>query len=102
MADRGGPTVEAEPLSPLLDPARAHEFRYRWNELQRRFADDPQAIVAEADMLVAELMQELDARFGDVRAALEEQWSLGNDAATEELRIALQRYRSFFERLLSA
>jgi hypothetical protein len=99
--DRRGSTAEVEPLVELLDEKTVRDFRERWNELQGRFVDDPQAIVAEADALVAQLMQELDARFGDVRASLEEQWARGDEAATEELRLALQRYRSFFERLLA-
>jgi hypothetical protein len=104
MADEGVrrcSTAEVEPLVELLDEKTVRDFRERWNELQGRFVDDPQAIVAEADALVAQLMQELDARFGDVRASLEEQWARGDEAATEELRLALQRYRSFFERLLA-
>ena len=104
MADEGGTrgsTAEVEPLAELLDENRVEELRSRWTELQRRFVDDPEAIVAEADALVAEVMQELDARFGDVRASLEEQWGRGQDPSTEDLRVALQRYRSFFERLLS-
>jgi hypothetical protein len=32
---------------------------------------------------------------------LEEQWDRGEEASTEDLRIALKRYREFFERLLA-
>jgi hypothetical protein len=96
-----GSTAEVEPLAELLDAHRVEELRARWSDLQRRFVDDPESIVAEADALVAEVMQELDARFGDVRASLEAQWGRGEEASTEDLRVALQRYRSFFERLLS-
>ena len=38
--------------------------------------------------------------FNEARSSLEEQWSRGDDVSTEDLRITLQRYRSFFERLL--
>jgi hypothetical protein len=58
--------------------------------------------VQEADTLVAELLQELARGFNEARGRLEEQWSRGDDVSTEDLRLALQRYRSFFERLLAA
>src|SRR5215208_1553632 len=91
-----------EPLDALLPPNRADDYRSRWHKLQPQFVDDPRDTVASADSLVAELMQELASGFNDARAQLEEQWSRGDDVSTEDLRIALRRYRSFFERLLAA
>ena len=46
-------------------------------------------------------MKELAEAFASERAGLERSWERGDDISTEELRITLQRYRSFFGRLLS-
>jgi hypothetical protein len=71
-------------LEPLFEPGRERELRERWHALQARFVDEPQDTVSDADSLV------------------EQQWSSGGDVSTEDLRLTLQRYRSFFERLLVA
>jgi len=92
-------TGEREPLFAGDDTER---FRARWTEIQSAFVDDPEHAVQDADGLVAELMQRLAETFSQERSKLEEQWSGGGDASTEDLRVALQRYRSFFDRLLSA
>lgn len=89
-------------LEPLFDDRTANELRDRWHALQAKFVDDPRDTVNEADSLVAELLQQLAQGFNDARVGLEEQWNRGDDVSTEELRVTLQRYRSFFERLLSA
>lgn len=89
-------------LEPLLPPEGSERYQQRWNDLQSRFVDEPRGTVKEADGLVAELMQELATSFSDTRSSLEDQWTRGDDVSTEDLRVALQRYRSFFERLLSA
>jgi hypothetical protein len=85
----------------LLGPADEDRFRQRWGDAQARFVDDPQDAVRTADGLVAELMQSLAQGFSEHKARLEAQWQRGGDPDTEELRQALQRYRSFFDRLLS-
>lgn len=95
--DRSG----AEPLAPLLDPDRVTDYRSRWESLQPRFVDDPRATVEEANDLVKKLLQDLETGFDEARSSLEGQWSEGEDVSTEDLRQALQRYRSFFERLLA-
>jgi hypothetical protein len=92
-------TGEREPLFAGDD---ADRFRARWQEIQAAFVDEPQAAVKDADGLVAELMQRLAETFSQERSRLEQQWDGDGDVSTEELRIALQRYRSFFDRLLSA
>jgi len=97
-----GEAAEGERLAPLFDDADTTRFRDRWHELQTAFVDEPREAVAKADELVAELMQQLAKRFNQERSALEGQWSRGEDVSTEDLRISLQRYRSFFERLLAA
>lgn len=87
---------------PLLANDDAEGFRSQWLDIQAAFVDEPRRAVHEADELVAELMQRLARTFADERATLESQWDRDEDVSTEDLRIALQRYRSFFDRLLSA
>jgi hypothetical protein len=93
---------QREDLKPLFDAQRANELRDRWYALQARFVDDPQETVQDADSLVAELLQELARGFSEARTNLEHQWTGGGQASTEDLRLTLQRYRSFFERMLAA
>jgi hypothetical protein len=88
--------------SPLLPDDDTNRFTKRWREIQIAFVDEPRDSVAEADALVAELMQRLATSFSDERQRLEQQWDRGDDVSTEDLRVALTRYRSFFDRLLSA
>ncbi len=76
------------------------QFQERWSSVQALFVDDPRAAVSSADALVAELMQSLAAGFADHKSRLETQWQGGGEADTEELRLALRRYRVFFQRLL--
>jgi replication fork clamp-binding protein CrfC len=85
----------------LMDDAESSSFQQRWSDVQSRFVDDPRAAVHEADTLVAEVMQSLARGFADHKAGLEDQWSRDDQPDTEQLRQALQRYRSFFSRLLA-
>ena len=87
--------------APLLPASEADGLRRRWADCQRGFVDDPRESVKAADELVAELMQTLARQFAEARAKLEQQWARGDDVSTEDLRIALQRYREFFNRLLA-
>ena len=86
---------------PLLEEEATVEVRSRWEKIQGGFVDEPRRAVEEADTLVAELMQQLADSFAKERKGLEGQWDRGDEVSTEDLRIALQRYRSFFDRLLS-
>jgi hypothetical protein len=86
----------------LLAPDEGERFRSDWETIQARFVDEPRSSVESADTLVADLMQRLATSFTEERARLERQWDSGDDVSTEELRVTLTRYRSFFERLLSA
>jgi hypothetical protein len=88
-------------LEPLFDRNVDQKFRDRWREVQTGFVDEPRQAVKRADELVAELMQQLAQSFSDQRNNLEHQWGASDEVSTEELRVALTRYRSFFERLLS-
>ncbi|MFD7085950.1 hypothetical protein [Streptomyces sp. NPDC059918] len=102
-ADGGAPAPERDAEGgdqPLLDGKEAEEYRTTWREIQGRFVDDPQEAVRSADTLVAEVMQTLARSFSDHKQTLVDQWGRGEEVATEDLRLALQRYRSFFNRLL--
>jgi hypothetical protein len=90
----------SQPTS-LLPTDETHTFQSRWDAIQTSFVDEPRQSVEQADGLVAEVMQRLAEIFAEERGKLEGQWSRGDDVSTEDLRIALRRYRSFFTRLLS-
>ena len=77
------------------------ELRARWAGVQAAFVDDPKECVGKADALVSDLVEQLTTGFAQARSHLEEQWSRGKEASTEDLRLALMHYREFFERLLT-
>lgn len=99
--DGADPSPRTDGGDALLPDARTAEFQRRWETIQTRFVDEPIGAVEDADRLVASLMQELAESFGQERERLEVQWGRGEQVSTEDLRVALQRYRSFFQRLLS-
>jgi hypothetical protein len=84
----------------LLDRDRATELHRQWSEIQARFVDDPREAVKAADTLVDEVIRDLTTLFAEERAGLESHWDRNEKISTEDLRVALRRYRSFFERLL--
>lgn len=92
---------EEEELAPLFAPDAANGFRADWDAVQISFVDDPKQAVRKADELVAEVMTCLAETFSKERAQLEDQVDQTDEASTENLRVALRRYRSFFQRLLS-
>jgi hypothetical protein len=94
------PALE-ESAAPLFSPDETKEFRARWDAIQVSFVDDPRGVVKQADTLVAVTMKRLAEMFAAERAKLEDQWDRGDNVSTEDLRLALRRYRSFFGRLLS-
>ena len=77
------------------------DLRARWAGVQAAFVDDPKECVQKADVLVSDLVEQLTTGFAQARSRLEEQWSRGQEASTEDLRLALMHYREFFERLLA-
>jgi len=77
------------------------DLRRRWSDIQAGFVDEPRSAVERADALVAEVMRRLAEGFANERGTLEHQWDRGDNVTTEDLRVALQRYRSFFDRLLT-
>ena len=88
-------------LSSLFSDETERELRTQWHEIQTGFVDEPRRAVEQADELVAQLMQQLAQSFSNQRNSLERQWEQAEKISTEDLRLALRRYRSFFERLLS-
>jgi ABC-type phosphonate transport system ATPase subunit len=88
-------------LSPLFSEEMERELRTQWHEIQTGFVDEPRKAVEKADELVARAMQQLTQSFSNQRNSLERQWEQAEKISTEDLRLALRRYRSFFERLLS-
>ncbi len=89
----------SEPM-PLFSESEMGDFRSQWSSIQTGFVDEPRRTVEGADKLVAAVMQRLAEGFANERSGLEKQWDSGGNVSTEDLRIALQRYRSFFDRLL--
>jgi hypothetical protein len=88
--------------SSLFQDTDAAELRKRWSDIQGGFVDEPRKAVEQADSLVADVMKRLAEGFTSERTTLEQQWDRGDNVTTEDLRVALQKYRSFFDRLLAA
>lgn len=106
-SEADAPTIQgrAEPGTetdePLFPSEELQGLRTRWQEIQTAFVDEPRRAVEQADGLVASAMKRLAEVFADERSQLEKQWDRGEGVSTENLRVALQRYRAFFDRLLS-
>jgi hypothetical protein len=92
-------SVNAGPLA-LLNRDQSEYFRTLWNEIQGKFVDEPRAAVQQADALVAGVVEQITHMFASEHSTLEAQWKQGSDVSTEDLRKALQHYRSFFNRLV--
>lgn len=87
--------------APLFSPEESKTLHSQWDAIQTGFVDEPRQAVQQADGLVANAMKRLAEIFAEERGHLDQQWDRGGDVSTEELRVALRRYRSFFGRLLS-
>jgi hypothetical protein len=72
-------------------------FRTRWSSVQVGFVDDPARAVEEAEQLVTDVIADLVEGFRWHRQQLEDD----RDGSTDEMRVAFQRYRDFFDRLLN-
>ena len=101
----GAPMVEnitrQAPISTaLFNREESEQFRTRWNEIQGKFVDEPRSAVQQADKLVSDVIEQVTQMFASEHRSLESQWNQGNDVSTEDLRVALQHYRSFFNRLV--
>lgn len=96
----GHARAEDKPTS-LLPEEECDRLRQQWDDIQTSFVDEPRSAVEQADNLVAVSMKRVAEMFADERAKLESQWDRSGNVSTEDLRLALQRYRSFFQRLLT-
>jgi len=85
----------------VIEADEVEDLRDRWIAIQSAFIDEPRRSVAEADRLVGDVTDRIVRSFEDERARLEEVWESGEDITTEDLRVTLQRYRAFFDRLLT-
>ena len=92
--------MKPESTTNLLLREDSEHFRTRWNEIQQKFVDEPRDAVQQADALVSEVVDQITRMFATEHGTLEGQWKQGNDVSTEDLRKALQHYRSFFNRLV--
>ena len=87
-------------LAALLNQEESEHLRTLWNEIQAKFVDEPRSAVQQADALVADVINKITGMFANEHSSLEAQWKEGKDVSTEDLRKALQHYRSFFNRLV--
>lgn len=90
-SDEAAADGSAERVGLLNDPAG---LRAEWQHVQGTFVDDPQRAVHEASILVDRTLQEIHE---NVRRG-----QISDPTSTEDLRVSFQRYREFFQRLLSA
>ena len=95
------PVAEERADAGLIAEDQLTGLRARWDHVQASFVDDPRDCVQKADGLVTDVIEQLTSNFASTRSGLEQQWSRGEDASTEDLRVALKRYRDFFDRLLA-
>jgi hypothetical protein len=99
--DRVQPSREEAELAQLFNDEATQAFRSQWDVVQRSFVDDPHEAVRAGDELVAQVIKSLAESFSEQRSVLESELGQTDQSSTENLRLALRRYRSFFERLLS-
>jgi hypothetical protein len=95
------PGMQSSGHAPLFNTNESEDMRRRWQQIQGNFVDEPRKAVEGADDLVAQAIKRLAEMFADERSKLEADWSRGEEVSTEDLRQALRRYRSFFDRLLT-
>jgi hypothetical protein len=95
-----GDKVDDVATTALFPENESKDFHKRWTDIQTAFVDEPRRAVERADELVAEVIKRLADSFAQERSKLEGQWGRGDNVSTEDLRVALQRYRAFFDRLL--
>jgi hypothetical protein len=100
-ATHSGEPRESSTDEVLFADEELADLRARWTSVQAAFVDDPKDCVQKADVLVSDLVEQLTAGFADARSRLEQQWARGEEASTEDLRVALMHYREFFDRLLA-
>ena len=84
----------------LLREDEVDDWQSRWESIQIGFVDEPSSSVKQADELVTEVMKQIDRRFSEKHTTLLRQWG-SQEATTEDQRLALQSYRSFFNWLIN-
>jgi hypothetical protein len=94
-------TLGSDQPGQLFPTSELNDLRAKWDKAQISFVDEPRTAVKQADELVATLVTRISEQFSATRSELEHQWDRGDNVSTEELRQALRRYRSFFDRLLA-
>jgi hypothetical protein len=82
--------------SPVADDSTSADAR--WHEILAMFVDDPRSSVELAAGLVDDSAEALVTFVQERQHALLSAWQ-GDDAGTEEMRIALQQYRTFWNRI---
>jgi hypothetical protein len=98
--ESGDAHAVSQPVT-LFHDEETRGFKSRWDAIQTGFVDEPRTAVEQADALVGQVVARLGQVFGEQRTQLEHQWDRGDEVSTEDLRMALKRYRTFFDRLLS-
>jgi len=101
MADPTPSGTQSSADRPLFADDELAKLRARWDNVQTGFVDDPKDCVQKADGLVSDVVEQLTNGFTEARSRLEQHWGRGEEASTEDLRVALKRYREFFDRLLA-
>ena len=95
------PNPNGEAIGPLLPQDFVQDLRNKWDRIQTGFVDEPRTAVQQADELVASAIKRLADSFTEARNTLEHQWDHGDQVNTEDLRVALRKYRSFFQKLMA-
>src|ERR1700674_2441793 len=90
------PKAAQEPNLPLFAQNDTQDFRSHWEKSQIGFVDEPRKAVEQADELVASAIKRLAEIFATERHKLEVEWGKTDNVSTEDLRVALRLYRSFF------
>jgi len=99
--DENRGSMDQAEFAPLFESNVAEQLRDHWLEIQSRFVDDPNVSLMDADELVTNVIENIISTFAEKRMDLENQWRSGDKVSTEDLRVALKKYRAFFYRLLS-
>jgi len=89
-----------EPVASFFEREESEKFKNLWMEIQGNFVDEPRIAVQKADELISDMIKQITIMFDKELATLETQWNQGDEVSTEDLRLTLQHYRSFFHRLV--
>lgn len=82
-----------------LNGAEMDDLQSNWNSIQIGFVDEPRTSVEQAKALVAEATGRITRALTEKQTALDRAWMDRQDVSTEDLRVALQQYRLFFNHL---